>query len=885
MKILILEANPRSDLSLNEEIRELEEVIQRSRDRHQFEIRIKLAVRSSDLQPSILDFKPNIIHFCGHGAGEEGLVLRDKKISTDALSTLFSLSKEHLQCVVLNACYSDTQANEIVKNIDYVIGMKQAIQDNAAIAFSIGFYLALGYGRTYEDAFKFGRNAIQLQIVNKSISSNQIAEETRKLIPMNLAPEITITEEHLKPTILKNKTNSMTSEQRFYCNLPPCDYPKFIGREQELQQLLQQISPNCRQYIATVEGIGGVGKTALVLEAANLCWEAKQNQINADVEIPIFDAIIFTSAKKTYLTSRGILNRPRFEETLQEIFRTIANVLNEPSISMAQEVTEQLRLVYESLSKQKTILMIDNMETISQKEEEKIIDFLADLPKSTKAIITSRERIGMYRSIRISALSRTDSLKLINQEAKNKGIKITDYQAERFFRVFGGIPVALIYAVGQRHMGYSLKKILGLREKKQLPDDLARFLFTRSVEPLRGQAAHQLLMSMTFFQTSPNLDALVAVAGLQEEPNDVEEGLPKLQQLSLLSEENRLYSILPITHRYALEELTKHPGFLAEARNRWVQWYLTFTQRHGGRDWQYWRVQYDHLAQEWENIASVLYWCAAQDRYDEVKQIWQNIDRYVDLGCYWRTRRHWWGWLIKQSDQRADLPTYVRALSERAWTLTLMGDDEAERELDKAWKMRDYVELDVQAHLANHIAVHRITQKKYDEALEWLQQQEQLVNEANLEQREHIRHQACISYYQAEIAYWKWKTTANQADYQRAKQLFQQVFDQGKEIGWQRFTNYAQNWLAEIFIIENDLNQAEKLLKEGLLIAQKSREKRRIGHYLASYARLEVKRPDYEKAKEYAEVAIDIFDKEGIKEDAQKMRDLIDLLRNNRKNR
>jgi hypothetical protein len=88
---------------LGEEIRDLEEVINRSRDREQFEIQTKLAVRSTALQRSILEFKRNIIHFCGHGTGEEGLVFRDKQISTNTLSSLFELFKKHLKCVVLNA--------------------------------------------------------------------------------------------------------------------------------------------------------------------------------------------------------------------------------------------------------------------------------------------------------------------------------------------------------------------------------------------------------------------------------------------------------------------------------------------------------------------------------------------------------------------------------------------------------------------------------------------------------------------------------------------------------------------------------------------------------------------------------------------------------------
>ena len=50
----------------------------------------------------------------------------------------------------MNACYAEIQAKAISKHIKYVIGMNQAIGDKAAIAFSIGFYQALGGGRSME---------------------------------------------------------------------------------------------------------------------------------------------------------------------------------------------------------------------------------------------------------------------------------------------------------------------------------------------------------------------------------------------------------------------------------------------------------------------------------------------------------------------------------------------------------------------------------------------------------------------------------------------------------------------------------------------------------------------------------------------------------------
>ena len=213
-KILILEANPRSDLKLNEEIRDLQNVIERSHGNDKFEIKISPALRSSDLQESILRFEPNIIHFCGHGTRKEGLVLTDKKISTNALSDLLELFKKHLECVVLNACDSEVQADEIVKNIKYVVGMNQPIRDDAAIAFSIGFYRALGYGGSFKDAFKFGKNAIQLAIGDDAMSRSAIAEEMRKLVPIDDVSETVITQEHLKPILKINSILEETERER-----------------------------------------------------------------------------------------------------------------------------------------------------------------------------------------------------------------------------------------------------------------------------------------------------------------------------------------------------------------------------------------------------------------------------------------------------------------------------------------------------------------------------------------------------------------------------------------------------------------------------------------------------------------------------------------------
>ncbi len=167
-KILVVAANPTdtSRLRLDEEVREIEEALQRSRHRNQFSIKSKWAPRSKDLRRALLDEQPHIVHFSGHG-DLNGLALENAEgkaaiVPPDALKGLFNLFSDNLDCVLLNACYSEAQATAIAARISHVIGMKEEIADDMAIEFSIGFYDALGAGRTIEEAFRFGSNAIEL---------------------------------------------------------------------------------------------------------------------------------------------------------------------------------------------------------------------------------------------------------------------------------------------------------------------------------------------------------------------------------------------------------------------------------------------------------------------------------------------------------------------------------------------------------------------------------------------------------------------------------------------------------------------------------------------------------------------------------------------------
>lgn len=188
--ILFLAANPEqsSFLRLDKEYREIAESLKKSHNREQFSIELRLATRPSDLNEAVLEHKPWMIHFAGHGElkkkenggkttnnegtrglswnqdkeennYDSGIILMDdateepKLVSNQALGEYFSHFKSSLEGVFLNSCYSAIQAEAIHAHIDYVIGMDKAVGDPLAIAFSTAFYEAIFAGQQIKEAF------------------------------------------------------------------------------------------------------------------------------------------------------------------------------------------------------------------------------------------------------------------------------------------------------------------------------------------------------------------------------------------------------------------------------------------------------------------------------------------------------------------------------------------------------------------------------------------------------------------------------------------------------------------------------------------------------------------------------------------------------------
>ena len=652
--------------------------------------------------------------------------------------------------------------------------------------------------------------------------------------------------------------------------LPP-QTNEFLGRKSDLEKLLRFMSLDYRSPIITVSGMGGVGKTALVLQAAYLCLEYRYLRENEgdlkllstpDLEVlpPYFEAIIFVSAKESNLLPTGITAKLKRQVSLLDIFQAIATTLDAPAITQAINPDEQFQKVRETLSAQSTLLIIDNLETIEDKE--KIISFLNDLPNTTKAVITSRELQVIYAPLRLGALSEMDSLDLIVQQADEKGIDLSDAEILQLYQRFGGVPVALIYAIGQLANGFPIANLID--PAIQLFADIGRFCFENSVQSISHRPAYQLLLAIALFHQSPRREALISVAGL--EANDViaSESLTKLERLSLVFQEGERYGMSALTREYALQELQRQSEKEVEMRDRWISWHLEFSQKYGGKDWGDWHSQYDYLEAEWENLASVLDWCAIRDRYIDGRDIGVSLAYYLYLYGHWDRGMAILGWVIEAGERREDWLTVVQLKSMGGWIMLMMGQlDYAEHHLSYGWQLsNDYGSMFTRCEIADNLAILYIRKGDYPTARQWSETCDRLTLE--LEDPDRTRFQVYGLCTAADLFY-------QEQNYVKAKELYQTALDLALRIQWQRYTNYTRGWLADIAIIEGDFPKAEKLLMTGFIAAERNHDRQRIAFFERCYAKLELAKGNFERSQEWGIKAKESFYRLGMKSEMAQM--------------
>ncbi|MFB0536262.1 MAG: NB-ARC domain-containing protein, partial [Anaerolineae bacterium] len=217
-------------------------------------------------------------------------------------------------------------------------------------------------------------------------------------------------------------------------NLPPRG--EFIGREREMEQVRQALAS--RSYLVVIEGIGGIGKTALALEVAHELWEKG-----------LYQAVVWTTAKDRALD-------------LNDILDTFARTIDYPYIAQLppeEKPTEATKL----MRAKKCLLLVDNFETI---KDEAVSKLLLNLPEPSKALVTSRHHaLAEARTISLKGMEQGEALALMRADGERLGLESVQRAGDeillRLYEATGGAPLAIKWAVGQiKQKGQSLDSVL-----------------------------------------------------------------------------------------------------------------------------------------------------------------------------------------------------------------------------------------------------------------------------------------------------------------------------------------------------------------------------------------------------------------------------------------
>ena len=295
------------------------------------------------------------------------------------------------------------------------------------------------------------------------------------------------------------------------------------------------------------------------------------------------------------MTAEGIRARRQVLHTLQDIYGAIAVALQREDITRAA-ADEQDAVVTRALTQQRTLLIVDNLETV---DDEAVLDFLRELPAPTKAIVTTRHRIDVAYPVRLSGMPWEDGRDLIAHECEEKAVTLDGDLMRQLYDRTGGVPLALVWSVAQMGFGYSPQAVL--TRLGQPTNDITKFCFEGAVQRIKQTPAYALLLALSLCADSASRETLGYATELPELDRD--DGLVLLEKLSLVNKQGERFWLLPLTKGYAAAEFSHYPE-RERLREKWVEYFQSLCEQYSGENWNW--TNYDWLLAEGENILSII---------------------------------------------------------------------------------------------------------------------------------------------------------------------------------------------------------------------------------------------------------------------------------------
>ncbi len=303
----------------------------------------------------------------------------------------------------------------------------------------------------------------------------------------------------------------------------------FVGRAALLADLQARLQVSSLVNVTSLKGIGGVGKSALALEAGYRFAELFPHG-RYWVDLRGGDA---TLAMRSFIRDLGLTN----EEQLKGDLASLCN------------------LTRNELQGRRVLLVLDNADRLPKDHVRQMC-----LPAPAATIITSRKLIG-DDALKVDRLSEADALELMRQ----KGLRVDDEleDAKALVTRLGGLALALNITLSRMwHFKYTSRQALTQLEesgsvvqalKISLPDEQAESVietFALTYERLDTE------LRAAFHATgicAPSGADLSAIASLltHKQPHEARPLVEALHYISLVDFDGERFELHPLMHEYA----------------------------------------------------------------------------------------------------------------------------------------------------------------------------------------------------------------------------------------------------------------------------------------------------------------------------------------------
>jgi hypothetical protein len=330
-----------------------------------------------------------------------------------------------------------------------------------------------------------------------------------------------------------------------------------IGADEPLNLLTRLLTSAGPPWLISVEGLGGIGKTAL---AAALIREL--------IFSGGFQDIGWLSARQQeFHPALGLqdLGQPALEvDTLTD--GLLLQFQETPPLTASPQ--DKLIALTEMLKAAPYLIVVDNLETAT--DYEALLPTLRQLSNPSRFLLTSRHSLQAYTNthcFQLRELSEADTVEFLRYEGELRGIKLlteaSPVDLERIYQVVGGNPLALKLVVGQI-TALPLSQVLTHLKQAQgrKVDEFYTYIYWQAWRLLEP-ASRQALLTMPIVQDG-TLAQLALASRL--DPAELGAAIEQLAALSLLEAsgelDERRYRIHRLTETFLLTEVARWPSSL-----------------------------------------------------------------------------------------------------------------------------------------------------------------------------------------------------------------------------------------------------------------------------------------------------------------------------------